>query len=65
MKNKKEDYHDLAATIIHLVGGEENITNVIHCVTKYMMDSVSNLSKFYPFPTPYIAKICNRLRLMQ
>lgn len=34
MNNKKEDYHTLAATIIKLVGGKENITNVIHCVTR-------------------------------
>lgn len=34
MNNKKEDYHTLAATIIQLVGGKENITNVIHCVTR-------------------------------
>ena len=34
MNNRKEEYHTLAATIIQLVGGEENITNVIHCVTR-------------------------------
>lgn len=34
MKNKKEEYHALAAKIIQFVGGEENIDNVIHCVTR-------------------------------
>ena len=34
MNNRKEEYHTLAATIIQLVGGKENITNVIHCVTR-------------------------------
>lgn len=34
MKNRKKEYHDLATTIIRLVGGEKNITNVIHCVTR-------------------------------
>lgn len=34
MKNKKEEYQILAAHIIQLVGGEKNIDNVIHCVTR-------------------------------
>ena len=34
MKNKKEEYRVLATHIIQLVGGEENIDNVIHCVTR-------------------------------
>lgn len=34
MKNKKEEYRILATNIIQLVGGEKNIDNVIHCVTR-------------------------------
>ena len=34
MKNKKEEYSTLATSIIQLVGGKENIDNVIHCVTR-------------------------------
>lgn len=34
MNKRKEEFHDLATTIIQLVGGAENITNVIHCVTR-------------------------------
>lgn len=34
MKNKKEEYRHLASKIIALVGGDKNIDNVIHCVTR-------------------------------
>lgn len=34
MKTKKEEYQALASAIIQLVGGDENIDNVIHCVTR-------------------------------
>lgn len=34
MKNKKEEYRILATHIIQLVGGKNNIDNVIHCVTR-------------------------------
>lgn len=34
MKNNKNDYSILANNIIQLVGGKENIENVIHCVTR-------------------------------
>lgn len=34
MKNNKKDYSILATSIIQLVGGKENIENVIHCVTR-------------------------------
>lgn len=34
MKNKKKDYHELSKQIIELIGGEDNIDNVIHCVTR-------------------------------
>lgn len=28
------DYKNLAKEIIHLVGGEENITSLVHCATR-------------------------------
>lgn len=34
MKNKENDHQQLAADILALVGGEENVENVIHCVTR-------------------------------
>lgn len=34
MKNNKKDYSILATSIIQLIGGKENIENVIHCVTR-------------------------------
>ncbi|MXQ52070.1 PTS transporter subunit EIIC [Salinicoccus hispanicus] len=34
MKNKRENYQELARQIVEQVGGEENIDNVIHCVTR-------------------------------
>lgn len=34
MKTKKEEYQTLASAIVQLVGGDENIENVIHCVTR-------------------------------
>ncbi|MDE1547795.1 PTS transporter subunit EIIC [Jeotgalibaca caeni] len=34
MKKKKQEYELLATEIIDLVGGEENINRVIHCVTR-------------------------------
>ena len=54
MKNKKEEHKELATSILSLVGGEENIDNVIHCITRlrfYLKDdskadtgSIENLS---------------------
>ena len=34
MKNKKEEHKQLATSILTLVGGEDNIENVIHCITR-------------------------------
>lgn len=34
MKNKKNDHQQLAKSILSLVGGEENVENVIHCITR-------------------------------
>ncbi|WP_052747450.1 PTS transporter subunit EIIC [Salinicoccus sediminis] len=34
MSKKKKDYQSLAEEVIELLGGEENIDNVIHCVTR-------------------------------
>lgn len=34
MSNKKKEYQALSKEIIELIGGEENIVNVIHCVTR-------------------------------
>ena len=34
MKNKQEEYKQLATDILSLVGGEENVDKVIHCVTR-------------------------------
>jgi len=34
MSRKKKDYQSLAEEVIELLGGEENIDNVIHCVTR-------------------------------
>lgn len=34
MKNKKDDHQQLATEILSLVGGEENVENVIHCITR-------------------------------
>lgn len=33
-KSKKRDYDHLATTIIQLVGGRDNINNLIHCITR-------------------------------
>src|SRR5699024_923121 len=41
--SKKKDYQSLANGIIELNGGEENIDNVIHCVTRlrfYIKDDI-------------------------
>src|SRR5699024_11503501 len=34
VKDKKDRYYALATDLIELVGGEENIDKVIHCVTR-------------------------------
>lgn len=34
MKNKQQEYEQLASDILSLIGGEENIDNVIHCITR-------------------------------
>src|SRR5699024_11680662 len=42
VKDKKDRYYALATELIELVGGEENIDKVIHCVTRlrfYLKDN--------------------------
>lgn len=34
MKNKQEEHKELASSILDLVGGEQNIDQVIHCITR-------------------------------
>jgi len=34
MKNKQKEYKKLAESILSLIGGEENVEDVIHCVTR-------------------------------
>src|SRR5699024_5686630 len=42
VKGKKDRYYALATELIELVGGEENIDKVIHCVTRLRFYSKDN-----------------------